>query len=141
MKNLITAIAILLNLTGFAQEITGHQIKVNHFDFNNNGVVELIDAEVNNDSFRIRDLFITFQSIEMGVETYIQMDEETLHAHTSHKLADGCMVFHIDRSIFQGDEEYRTTIGTLTIDKSRIFGDRVIFEEGGARITYTLFED
>lgn len=141
MKNLITAIAILLNLTGFAQENTGHQIKVNHFHFNNNGVEELVEAGIDNESFRIHDLLITFQSIEMGVETYIQMDEETLHAHTSHKLADGSMVFHIDRSIFEGDKEYRTTIATLTIDKSRIFGDRVIFEEGGARITYTLFEN
>jgi len=69
------------------------------------------------------------------------MDEETLYAHNSHKLADGSMVFHIDRSIFEGDEEYRKTIGTLTIDKSRIFGDRVIFEGGRDRITYTLFEE
>lgn len=141
MKKLITTIAILLNLTGFAQENTGHQIKVNHFHFNNNGVVELVEAGIDNESFSIHDLFITFQSIEMGIETSIQMDEETLHVYNSHKLADGSMVFFIDRSIFEGDEQYRATVGTLTIDKSRIFGDRVIFEEGGARITYTLFED
>jgi len=139
MKKTIALFVISLSLVGFAQENIGHQVKVNHFQFNNNGVEALVDAGIDSESFRIQELFITFQSIEMGVETYIQMNSETLHASTSRKLDDGSMVFYIDKTIFEGDEKYFLTEATLTIDKSRIFGDRVIFEEGGAETIYTLF--
>ena len=59
MKKLIRTIAILLNFTGFAQDITGHQIKVNHFHFNNNGVEELVEGGIDNEY----EVFVSYLSL------------------------------------------------------------------------------
>lgn len=141
MKKLITTIAILLNLTGFAQD-TSYNVNFNTITFDNKGVEAFVKAGIVNERWSHNDISTgSFSSTKTGEESVITIMDETLHAYDSYILGDGTLVFLINQSSFVNEDGSVDVIDY--IDKMEVhliptgmYGEHILIKGGGTETRY-----